>query len=294
HPEDAGANVNRAQVYLQQRDTTQAIERFRAAAAAEPYNVTAAYGLATALVRAGQSVEGQAAMQRFQTLRDSAYGVTYAQGYLQQGRYAEAIVSTGAEPELVDAATPAVTFKDATPEGYDRLQARDLTLFDADGNGTLDLLVASGSGLRLYQNYAGRFTDVTASRGLQSESAAAIVAGDFDNDGRPDLYLLREAGNRLLHQTQSATYEDVTAKATIPATTNGARSAAFVDVDHDGDLDLVVSGVRGPTQLLRNNGNATFVDIAAAAGFGSAPQGGIAIVPTDFDNRRDVDLLLVS
>src|SRR5205085_10646641 len=140
---------------------------------------------------------------------------------------------------------------------------------------------------------AGRFTDVTASRGLQSESAAAIVAGDFDNDGRPDLFLLREAGNRLLHQTQSGTYEDVTAKATIPATTNGARSAAFVDVDHDGDLDLVVSGVTGPTQLLRNNGNATFLDIAAAAGFGSAPQGGIAIVPTDFDNRRDVDLLLV-
>ena len=53
-------------------------------------------------------------MQRFEQLRDSTYGVTYAQTYLTQGRYAEAIASTGAEPELVNPATPAVTFTDAT------------------------------------------------------------------------------------------------------------------------------------------------------------------------------------
>jgi cytochrome c-type biogenesis protein CcmH/NrfG len=293
-PQDAGTNVNLAQVYLQQRDTTQAIALFRTAVAAEPFNVTAAYGLATALVRSGRSADGQAAMQRFQTLRDSAYGVTYAQGYLQQGRYAEAIVSTGAEPELVDAATPSVVFKDATPDGFDRLQARDLTLFDANGDGDLDLLVTGASSLRLFRNGAGRFTDATASSGLQGETAVAAVAGDFDNDGRPDLFLLRDAGSRLLHQTAAGAFEDVTAKATLAPSTNGARSAAFVDVDHDGDLDLVVAAVAGPTQLLRNNGNGTFTDIAAAAGFGSAPAGALAIVPTDFDNHRDIDLLIVA
>jgi tetratricopeptide (TPR) repeat protein len=294
-PRDAGANVNLAQVYLQQRDTAQAIALFREAAAAEPFNVTAAYGLATALVRAGESANGQAAMQRFQTLRDSAYGVTYAQGYLQQGRYAEAIVSTGAEPELVDRRVPGVAFKDATPDGFAQAAARDLSLFDLDGDGDLDLLVSGATALHLFRNDGGRFTDVTASSGLRAPIAGAgigAVAGDFDNDGRPDLFLLRDAGPRLLHQTPRGTFEDVTGAAALPASAARSRAAAFVDVDHDGDLDILVAAITGPTQLLRNNGNGTFADIAAAAGIAGAPAGAVAVVPTDFDNRRDVDLMI--
>jgi len=294
-PADAGANVNLAQVYLQQRDTAQAITHFRSALQAEPFNATAAYGLATALLRAGQADEGQAAMQRFQTLRDSAYGLTYAQGYLQQGRYAEAIVSTGAEPELIDPKTPAVVFKDATPPEFSGLVARDLTLVDVDGDGDLDLLVTTAAGLRMFRNDTGRLVgvvrpDLAAS---QLSGAVAAVAGDYDNDGRPDLFVLRPGGNRLLHQTAAGTFEDVTAASGLPASPGAARSAAFVDVDHDGDLDLLVAGGGAPVQLLRNNGDGTFTDITAAAGLGGAPAGAIAIVPTDFDNRRDIDVLIV-
>ena len=85
-------------------------------------------------------------MQRFQTLRDSAYAVTYAQSYLQQGRYAEAMASTGAEPELVDRAAPAVTFADATSRlrsprrRRQRQRPRRVLLFDVDNDGDLDLL----------------------------------------------------------------------------------------------------------------------------------------------------------
>jgi cytochrome c-type biogenesis protein CcmH/NrfG len=113
---DAATKVNLGQMHLQQRDAGQAATLFKEALAAEPYNVSAAYGAATALLRAGQADAGRDAMQRFQTLRDSAYAVTYAQNYLQQGRYAEAIVSTGAEPGLVDERTPQVAFSDVTPE----------------------------------------------------------------------------------------------------------------------------------------------------------------------------------
>jgi predicted Zn-dependent protease len=109
-PSDAGTKVNLAQMYLQQRDIAQALVLFKEALAAEPYNVTAAYGLATALLRGGQAAEGGDAMKRFQSLRDSAYGVTYGTNYLQQGRYAEASVSTGAEAGLVDERTPQVVF----------------------------------------------------------------------------------------------------------------------------------------------------------------------------------------
>ena len=67
-----------------------------------------------ALTRAGRADEGRAAMARFQELRDNPAVITYSNTYLAQGRYAEAIVSTGLEPELVDNAVPDVGFVDAT------------------------------------------------------------------------------------------------------------------------------------------------------------------------------------
>ena len=82
-----------------------------------------------------------------------------------------------------------------------------------------------------------------------------------------------------------------------------AKSAAFVDVDHDGDLDLFIVGfAAGPgpnpqtaaNQLLRNNGDGTFTDITAAAKVSGGAGRGIAVVPTDFDNRRDMDLVVVA
>lgn len=295
-PRDAGANVNVGQLYLQQRDTTQAIAFFRTAVDAEPFNVTAAYGLATALVRSGQTAESQTAMRRFQTLRDSTYGATYAQGYLQQGRYAEAIVSTGAERDLVDPATPAVVFKDATPETFDRSGAHDVLLFDQDGDGDLDVLMTRASASRLLRNDGGRFVDATPTSGAISRTGgSAVLAGDVDNDGRPDLFFLGDGGGRLLRQTAGGAFEDVTSTASgLGSSTLRARSAAFVDVDHDGDLDIVIAGADGPAQLLRNNGNGTFTDISAEAGFKAAASGAIAIVPTDFDNHRDIDVMVVS
>src|SRR5262249_10180263 len=111
---DSGANINIGQLYTQQRKYAEAIAALRAALASEPYSVTATYNLAIALTRSGDRVEGPSTMQKFQTLRAKGYGTTIGQNYLEQGRYAEAIASTGAEPELVDPATPDVAFIDET------------------------------------------------------------------------------------------------------------------------------------------------------------------------------------
>jgi hypothetical protein len=293
---DAGARVQLGQVQLQRRRYDEALKLFQDALAAEPYNVTAAYSVAIALARAGRADEGRPAMQRFEALRDSAYGVTYSQAYLGQGRYGEAVASTGAEPELVDPATPDVTFSEpvdifqpSAAANADAKSAGGVTLFDADGDGDLDLVATGGDGARLFRNDRGRFTDDTSRAlpgSLRAAPARGAVAGDYDNDGRPDLFLVRDAGARLLHQRMDATFEDVTG--TLPATT-GARSAAFVDVDHDGDLDVVTAG--RAVQLARNNGNGTFAEITAAAGLSAAAGGAAGIAPGDFDNRRDVDLL---
>src|SRR6266705_863642 len=109
-PRDLGANLVLGQVYLQQRRFEEAAARFRIAAAAEPYNVSAAYNLGVALTRGGQREAGAAQMAHFQELRESGYKTSFGQTYLEQGRYAEAIASTGAEADVVDPKTPAVSF----------------------------------------------------------------------------------------------------------------------------------------------------------------------------------------
>jgi tetratricopeptide (TPR) repeat protein len=321
--DDVGANINVGQIFAQQKDYPAAIAAFRKGINAEPYNETALYNLGLLLSRTGHKEEGQRLLQKFQQLKQSGAGTTLGTNYLEGGHYAEAVVSTGAEVELVDRQIPNVTFVDATesllpvdsrpaPSGLKpapgfesatletNARAQAIVLFDSDGDGDLDIFDASGS-QRLLRNDGGKFTDVTAGSGLSingSQYSFAAVAGDYDNDGRPDLFVARFAEKSfvLYHNDGSGHFSDKTKGSGIevPSMKGSPHlSAAFVDVDHDGDLDLFIAG---PTNVLfRNNGNGTFADITAAAKV-SAPNSfssASSIIPTDFDNRRDVDLFLL-
>ena len=314
-PTDAGSLINIGQLQLQQRQFTEAIASFKRALTAEPFNATAAYGLATALTRAGQADDAARAMKQFETLRDAPYSVTYSQTYLQQGKYGEALASTGAEAELVDPASPKVRFVDSTKErrpeqradtGAGASAGGSVVLADFDNDGDLDVFATSAAppGQRFYTNNAGRFSDTTARANVAARQtpATAAVAGDYDNDQDPDLLLLRQGGVQLLRLGSGGAFEDVTDAAGVRGSPEAAVSAAFVDVDHDGDLDIFIAGGAGavagesrpgPNLLLRNNGNGTFQDTTQATGLLDGSLRGIAIAPTDFDNRRDIDLLVV-
>jgi tetratricopeptide (TPR) repeat protein len=350
-PSDVGANVNLGQVYSQQRKYTEAVAVFRTALAAEPYNATALYSLGTALLRAGQRDEGQQTIARFQELRQRGSATTLGQNYLDQGRYAEAVASTGAEPELIERAAPQVAYTDATNavlpsapavtrEGAQSVNTTQVfgrsfkgvalndatrreianalggcaTLFDFDGDGDLDLFWSGTSGQRLYRNDGGKFTDVTGASGaLASQTGGAsvgAVAGDYDNDGKPDLFVIRDGGLALYHNDGGGKFSDVTNTAGIPAYQYLPGAVAFVDADHDGDLDVFVAGLAdlskapageaifpedfapAPNLLLRNDGNGKFTDTTAAAKLNTSGHA-VAVVPTDFNNRRDIDLLVV-
>lgn len=320
-PYDVGANVNLGQIYSQQRQLPEAIAAFRAAVASEPYNVTAAYNLATALIRAGQKDEGQQTLQRFQQLRQSGAGTVIGPNYLEQGRYSEAIASTGSEADLVKKEIPAVTFTDATsavlvaPKPGDEKHAGSIrrgavTLCDVDNDGDLDLFDTSAAGERLFRNDGGKFSDVSDKAGFADRTRAATgsVAGDFDNDGFADLFVFRPTGVSLYRNENGVKFVDATTTAKLPAFSSVCLSAAFVDLDHDGDLDLFVCGAGdqskqkdpAPLQSLpsvsssvfRNNGDGTFVDFSAGAKVDGAKGHAVAVVPTDYDNRRDVDLLV--
>ncbi|HEV2912508.1 MAG TPA: FG-GAP-like repeat-containing protein [Pyrinomonadaceae bacterium] len=356
-PRDVGANVNLGQLLAQQRKYAEAVAAFRTAMAVEPYNLTAIYNLATALTRTGEREEGARMVQKFQALRQSGAGSTIGQNYLEQGRYAEAVASTGAEAGLVDRATPAVVFNDATatllpspaaaakaagatlaaswPVGRQfkggeltdatrREIARGLggavTPFDLDGDGDLDLFVATATEQRLYLNDGGKFSDVTGQSGAlgaatttpSGATPTGAVAGDYDNDTRPDLFVLRDTSLSLYHNDGGGKFSDVTRAAALPSYPYLSVATAFVDVDHDGDLDIFIAGLAdlskaaqgearfpldfagAPNMLLRNDGTGKFTDITATAKVGGAPGHAVAVVPTDYDNRRDVDLVVVN
>ena len=341
-PNDVGANVNLGQIYSTQRKFTEAIALFRVALAAEPYNATALYNLGTTLIRAGQREEGQKVIAQFQELRQRGSGTTLGNNYLEQGRYADAVASTGNESDLVNKQTPDVSFQDVTStvlpapsswpstEPLVEVSSGALVLFDYDLDGDLDLLDVASTAQRLYRNDGGKFTDVTEQSGDLAKTASGVgtaaVAGDFDNDNKPDLFIFRYRASALYHNDGNGKFTDVTAKAKLPNYPYLSNSVAFVDYDHDGDLDLFIAGsadaeptlkeaaeVRRqeainppkslsklPTamapaanQLLRNNGDGSFADQTATSKL-SGVHAAYAVIPTDFDNRRDVDLLLAS
>jgi Flp pilus assembly protein TadD len=291
-PSDVGASINLGQLLVQTRRFDEAIKLLRPAVEAEPFNATAAYGLATALVRSGATDEGRVAMEAFQKLRESGYAVTFSQAYLEQGRYAEAIASTGAEPGLVSEAAPDVTFADGGVVSAQPAAGGPggVSLADLDDDGDLDLIDAGANGLRLYRNDAGRFSPLPLDAAIAG-AAEAVVAGDVDNDGDADLLVLRSSGSSLLRQEPKQVFVDATAASGLGGVPAGARTAAWLDADHDGDLDLLAGGPSTTARLFRNTGKAVFEDVTATALPGVAEIA--AVVPTDYDNRRDVDLLLL-
>ena len=357
-PNDVGTNINVGQLYSQQRKYPEAIAAFRLALAAEPYNATALYNLGQALMRAGQRDEGQKATERFRQLRERGSATTVGQNYLEQGRYAEAVASTGTESDLVDRTIPAVTFTDATaillpglPDpargfvpastpssifGHRFMTSNwndasrqeiaaalgvNVTLFDMDGDGNLDLFWMTPNEQHLFRSAAGKFVDVTKQSGALAAkfkgTPVGAVAGDFDNDGKADLFVIRDGSLALYHNDGAGKFSDVTSAAGIPAYPFLPSSVAFVDVDHDGDLDIFITGVAdlsqppkgrslggssavfpddfagAPNLLLRNDGNGKFSDVTAAAKLNTIGHA-VSVIPTDFNNRRDMDLLVVN
>ena len=231
-PSDVGASINLGQLLVQTRRFDEAIKLLRPAVEAEPFNATAAYGLATALVRSGATDEGRVAMEAFQKLRESGYAVTFSQAYLEQGRYAEAIASTGAEPGLVSEAAPDVTFGDGGVVSAQPAAGGPggVSLADLDGDGDLDLIDAGANGLRLYRNDAGRFSPLPLDAAIAG-AAEAVVAGDVDNDGDADLLVLRSSGSSLLRQEPKQVFVDATAASGLGGVPAGARTAAWLDAD---------------------------------------------------------------
>ena len=217
-----------------------------------------------------------------------------------------------------------------------------VAMLDYDGDGWLDLYFVNGAKLkdpmkagqvldksdprfwnRLYHNRRdGTFEDVSESAGVRGYGyGMGVAVGDFDNDGRPDMYVTNFGRNILYHNKGDGTFEDVTGRAGV-AGGGWSTSAAWVDFDGDGWLDLIVAryvqwdfepdiwcgsrseGYRSychPDQfrpnthlVYRNLGNGTFEDVTRKAGWTESPGKGLGIAFHDFDRDGRIDVLIAN
>jgi hypothetical protein len=204
---------------------------------------------------------------------------------------------------------------------------------DYDGDGWLDIVIANGcdwpghkkqrSTLRLYRNNRnGTFTDVTTAAGLNVEMyAMGVAAGDFDNDGFPDLLVTAVGQNRLFRNDGKGRFIDVTAKAGLAGRSAFSTSAMWVDYDRDGLLDLFVcnyvqwspqhdvfcsadgknksyctpEAYRGSTcWLFRNRGDGTFEDVTAKSGIFDTSSKALGVALIDYDRDGWPDLVVAN
>jgi hypothetical protein len=248
-----------------------------------------------------------------------------------------ALLASGpAGPQFTDIAQTAGLIAENTFGGVERKDyilettGNGAAVFDYDGDGREDVLLLNGlrDGGRqaplptLYHNEgSGKFVDATAESGLKEPGwAQAVCAGDFDNDGRTDIFVTYYGHNRLYRNTGSSNgvFADVTAAAKLPVTgTRYGSGCTFLDYDRDGRLDIfaanyvnldlakapkpgqgeyctwkeipVMCGPRGlplaHNILYHQEKDGTFRDVSAAAGI-LAPGGRYALqaVASDFDS----------
>ncbi len=123
---------------------------------------------------------------------------------------------------------------------------------------------------------------------------SGVCIGDYDADGRPDLFLTRATGGaRLYRNVGDFRFEDATRPAGLAGETQWSTGAAFVDVDGDGDLDLYVCSYDAPNRLWVNQGDGTFVERAKAFGLDFSGASVMAAF-ADYDRDGDLDCYLLT
>jgi tetratricopeptide (TPR) repeat protein len=319
-PNDADTWYFLGASYAQNKQFTEAIAAFEHALKVNPLHASAEFGLSRAYQQSADLTHAREHLTRFQYITQNKLGVPISLAYGEQGKYSLAeespVAPTKVPPEIM------VRFVNVTQEsglpfrepagsrGNPGLRlGPGACWLDYDGDGRIDLFIP---GRGLYRNLGNRFEDVTAKAGIgKGVGSLSCTVGDYDNDGAPDLAL---GGSRIMlfHNEKNGTFKDVT-EAAIPDSTKPAwfnLSVLFIDYDHDGDLDLYATrmlpeserGLDRPTALSyhdphvpnvmwRNNGNGTFTDVTDSIDLaGTDP--GLAVVGTDYNNDRAVDLVL--
>lgn len=151
----------------------------------------------------------------------------------------------------------------------------------------------------LYRNDGGQFTDITEEAGIWTAVSygLGVVPGDFNNDRWPDLYVANDGmPNQLWINRGDGSFEDQALLSGTAVNLSGATEAgmgvAAADIENDGDLDLLVTHLRGETNTLYLNHGGFFEDVTATTGLASMSVAltgfGVGFIDFDNDGRLDV------
>ena len=215
-----------------------------------------------------------------------------------------------------------------------------VAVLDFDGDGALDIYIVQGGPLkvdsgaatpigdgdgdRLFRNNRdGTFRDVSVPSRIASfarEYSLGVTVGDIDNDGRPDVFVTRLSSYALYRNLGDGTFRDVTAEVGLAGHRDNPTSAAFADLDGDGDLDLYVCHYMkwdparprlcksdkgdyfycdpskvdpAPDHVFRNDGG-RFIDVTESAGFTDPDGRGLGVVAADLDGDNRIDIYVAN
>jgi len=304
-PRDADSFYFEAVCYQEVKQFDKAISILHHALELNPLHASAEFALARALQRVGRTPEAKEHFSRFQHLTSTKIGAPIGLTYGEQGHYSTvtAIVQKGTiqramiQVKLVARPALAATSLPVSP-GAAETETGGACMLDVAGDGHMDLvLMQSGvQAIRVLRNRGdGSFDELDAqAAGLKARGRAlACAVGDFDGDGLNDLTVALDDAVLLFRNLGHGQFKDVTATSGITPR-NIPSGITFVDYDHDGDLDLLLTGEPleaggAPNVLWRNNGNGAFTDVTAETGLGGSGKTAAAML-TDFNNDRAVDL----
>ncbi len=304
-PRDADSYYYQGVCYQELKDFDKAIAVLQQAITIDPVHASSEFVLARALQRSGHPNEAKPHFQRFRHLTSNKISAAIGLAYGEQGHYSTVTAIAEPTPASPKSVSVRYTLQPLLSAADSKSLNGPVCILDTTGSGVEDILLLGRAPhplTILHPEGANKFSRIDpATLGIQlTGNALACAIGDYTAEYRNSLVIATDSSLYLFHNLGKGKFEDATAASGLTQK-NHPSGITFLDYDHDGILDLFITGAAlnpgSPANILwRNNGNKTFTDKTDDTGLGgfiadskSAPPTSAAIL-TDFNNDRAVDL----